>query len=153
MTRMFVCLVLVSSVLTTFPEISSTADPPPETYAVGEIPSQWVREGKTLRLIVAPPKGMPPPISISASIQPLPFGAVSFDPASRLFQYTPDPNDRKPFQVTFEARGKGQNTSQSVALNPLLQLPAEDSVLGLVPVQPFPDPASKDYLMRNEVLS
>ncbi|MDX9973011.1 MAG: IPT/TIG domain-containing protein [FCB group bacterium] len=92
-------------------------------YALGEIGDQEAWVGEELGFYVESSAG-----AVTASATPSPVGPLAIDPGTGYFHYTPSPEDRAPFQVTFQAGAQ----TETVIVAPVLRLPSEQEVITYV---------------------
>ena len=128
-------------------------------FSIGEISPQTVWHAQTLELLIHSDE-LGPSASLSFVADPEPRGAMSLEPISGtgLFTYTPDPQDKQPFNVTFTAELDATSVEQTVEVSPMPHLPPEANAIGLPPPpgRQVPDAAdkdSRDYLIVNTVYS
>lgn len=115
---------------------------PLEMYEIGEVPPVTVHHGETVSFRVNCDS-----ITVENKTPATPVPV--FDPVSKIFSYTSGENDREEFQVTFHATGGRSESSQAIPVQPLADLPAEQSIL--LSRKPAPDPASSDYLVVSDL--
>jgi hypothetical protein len=136
-------------------EVTARYVPLPAFY-FESVPPQTARHGKPLRLIVhsidpddpaSPTRGL----RLAMSVDPLPAGPVTYDPASGELSYNPDAQDRTDFTVTFSAPAAGGPVTGSVLVSPLPDLAAEDSVIQFRDERI--EPESDDYVSIREETS
>lgn len=123
-----------------------------QVFEVGEIPSLNAPNGQTMRLAVRS-SDLGEDATITVSSDSPPRGPVTYDERSGVISYTPDPIDKRPFTLKVVASAGGRTRTQTIEITPMPQLPPEQTTFGLFPQHPLPDADSKDYLLRNEVLS
>jgi|GEM_PF-933138 len=131
-----------SASITTIPVYTISAIPPitawPGNPVVFKVTSEKLGAGATL----------------TYTLNGLPLGAVTFDPASGLFSYTPDSADRRPFAITFIATLGSDTDAQTIQITPLPSLPPEQESFGLKPnPTKLPDPEDKSFIIRNDYYS
>ncbi|MBN1815719.1 MAG: right-handed parallel beta-helix repeat-containing protein [Sedimentisphaerales bacterium] len=117
-------------------------------FSIGQIPSMDVQADGQLEFYVGT-EGAPGQIAYSYFCTANPQGTILFDSATGHFCYSPDPQDKNPFSVTFIAQSQDQTTSQTMEITPLVALPQE-FVLFDEPTQPIPDPESEDFIIKEE---
>ena len=97
---------------------------PLSIYELGLIPSQTAWHEQSLEFLIPSAEAH----AVEVSSNPVPEGALSLDPDSGLFRYTPAPADKFPFQVTLTRRD-GEKT-QTFEITPMPVLPPEVAVFG-----------------------
>jgi hypothetical protein len=94
------------------PRLDATAEV--TRYDIGAIGEQSVHHGYTRSFQVYSSE-LGAGATYSMSVSPNPVGPISLDGASGLFSYTPDVQDRKPFEITFRATAGPREVSESAA--------------------------------------
>lgn len=89
--------------------------------------------------------------TLSFAVDGSPKGDITFNASTGLFRYIPDPADNRTFRVTFTATLGLAVDPQTVEITPVPSLPPEQSVFGLTPTRPFPDPEGKEYWVQSYV--
>ena len=112
------------------------------TYDFRDVPEQQVRQGESVAFFVSGSSNE----VLQVSATPPPTGALTFDPASGRFSYTPAAADRLPFSLTFSAGGGAVATS---VITPLPNLPDGGDRDQLRPAA-LPDEESRDYITISE---
>ncbi|UCG58107.1 MAG: hypothetical protein JSU70_01105, partial [Phycisphaerales bacterium] len=119
-------------------------------HAIGDIPPQTAWHGRTLRFIVESPNSGGITGTIWMETGPGFSGSIEFHHVSGMdtvgqFSYTPAPEDKKPFEVTF----LDPRLSQTVTITPMAHLVPEQTVLTYQ--RSLPDPETRDYIVVSEV--
>jgi hypothetical protein len=106
-------------------------------YEIGTIPEQSAYPGHTRAFEVhSAETGEQTVYSIEAT--PWPVGPIHIDEASGLFEYAPDAQDRRPFEIRFKAEGLGGHIAQTVIMSPQCTPVPEASILERVMSEPDP---------------
>ncbi|MBN1125166.1 MAG: hypothetical protein JXA82_09165, partial [Sedimentisphaerales bacterium] len=117
-------------------------------FSIGQIPSMEVQMDGQLEFYVGT-ESLPGQVAYSYFCTGNPQGTILFDSAAGHFSYSPDPQDKNPFSVTFVAQSQDQVISQTMEITPVVALPQE-FVLFDEPTQPIPDPESEDFIIKEE---
>lgn len=115
-------------------------------FTLGQIPAMEIRQGKELDFQVRA-EGMSGPVTYSYQIQNQPDGALSLDPATGRFVYTPSAQDTETISITLIASNGQQTVFQTMEITPIVDLPEEYDLFD-EPTQPLPDPQSDDYIIK-----
>jgi len=119
---------------------------PIPTFALGTVPEQHARAGRTLEFLV---NGVPPGAQLQVTGTPPPSaGSFSFDPVTGRVSYTAGATDRLPFTLTYLVNGVPAGTS---TITPLQNLPPEEVVINYD--RPLPNDESRDYITISETPS
>jgi len=121
-------------------------------FNVGQIPNATVWHGQSLEFFVRS-EDLGGQTSLTATPLTPTTGTFTFDSSTGRVRYSPSAEDKRSFIVRFVATLAGQTRTQDVEITPMPHLPPEETTFGLMPVHPLPDPESKDYIVRNEILS
>lgn len=96
-------------------------------YPIGEIPDQTAYHGYTRSFEVLV-SGSPDGVVFSMTAAPEPAGEILLDAVTGAFSYTPAPEDRAPFEITFTAEYTGGSAEESVVMTPEISLMPEADV-------------------------
>ena len=118
------------------------------SFDIGLMPDQTARHGYTRSFEVFSSELGDGP-GFSMAVEPEPVGAISLDAATGLFEYIPDSEDRRPFDITFTAESDGSSVSQTVAMTPEYDLVPEADVISYV--RPTPDPTSHTTVIEESI--
>jgi len=118
------------------------------SFDIGLIPDQSVRHGYTRSFEVYSSE-LGESATFSMVVEPEPVGAIALDPATGLFEYTPDSQARRPFDITFTAESDGSSVSQTVAMFPKHDLIPETDIIAYV--RDIPDPTSNTTVIEEDI--
>ena len=110
-----------------------------EQYEIGTMTDQTAYFGYTRSFQVQAPSGTGWVYSLQAA--PAPAGAIHIDDETGVFEYTPAPEDRSPFELIFNASSGSNTVSQTIVMITVCAIVPESDIIFYS--RPLVDPAEQ----------